>query len=394
MYLSPESLKINASPTPWQIKVYDGTFAFKGAIQSVESLTITARHNAVGSAVFTLRSDAIRSGDLFAPGARCVVELNGDFFMSGPVVTVEGSNEAPNRTLTFTIEDDFRILSQILGWPNPAGNIDQQGAVDVSDKRSGPAETVLKGYVTANIGRLGLPLTVAPNLGRGDGIDIAMRMNPLYDKLFPAVDQAGIGVTVRQKTREEAISTGAPGLILDCYEPTIRTRPLTDAPGGPLKSWSFTRTAPTATTVIVGGSGEGTAREFRRVRDTALEAAWHMRAEVFRDARDTDIDAEMDARGAETLAEGKPTTGFNIELAETATFRYGRTLNVGDIVTINVAPNAPIQEVIREVVISHTTEGGLTVKPTVADGPPEAIGVIARAAARLAVKVRKLEASR
>ena len=46
--------------------------------------------------------------------------------------------------------------------------------------------------------------------------------------------------------------------------------------------------APTATRVIVGGSGQGVEREFDQFIDTALEAAWAFKREVFVDARNSD----------------------------------------------------------------------------------------------------------
>lgn len=382
MYVSETALLLDE--TPWRIKVYDGAFVFKGWIEVVEELSVTPRHNAIGTATFTLQTDAPRVADLSAEGARVVIELNGEFLMSGPVTVLAGNTEVPNRTRTFTVEDDFRILSQILGWPNPAGAITAQGDVTAYDTRTGPAETVVKGFVTANATRLGLPLTVATDLARGDSISIQMRMHPLTDRLYPAVDQAGIGVTVRQ--------SGA-GLVLDCYEPTVITRPVAED-SGILVKWAFTRNLPTVTRVVVGGQGEGTAREFSQVIDAARQTSWGLIAESFRDARDTDDPVVMTTRANEALAEGNVTATFDIELAETATFRYGRTLHVGDIVTVQVQPGVELSEVVRSVEITHTLSDGLTVTPKVGADESTSDDIYAAAIARLAARLRDLEAGR
>ncbi|MGK4422132.1 Gp37-like protein, partial [Klebsiella pneumoniae] len=89
------------------------------------------------------------------------------------------------------------------------------------------------------------------------------------------------------------------------------------------EGYSFERTGPTATRVIVGGRNEGVDREFVEFRDTALETDWGDIIEVFKDARNTEEGADLTVDAREALAEGRPTSGISTTLNETDRFRYG-----------------------------------------------------------------------
>lgn len=380
---------------PFRITVYSKTFARTGYIQAYEELVLNLIHNGVGSVTMRLAADHPQVGILIAEGARVVIErldtIN-EFVMSGPVVKVGGEGPENRSTITFTIEDDYRILTKILGWPNPNQTIFYQGyddqGVDLGDyhRISGPAETVLKAYVVANATRLGIPLTVGPDLRRGLDIDVRMRFHPLTDRLMPAVDQAGLGVNVRQSGL---------GLVVECYVPTVRTQVLSEK-SGTLLAWSWNRTAPTSTRVVVGGQGEGIDRDFILKTDTAREAAWGQTfvTEVFRDARDVEIgnSSLLNKRADETLAEGGPTSGLKITLAETETFRYGKTALVGDRVTISIINGVQITDVLRSAVMSHTVSDGFLITPSVGDSSDENHDMlIAKAVSRLAEGLRNLK---
>lgn len=260
--------------SPFEVEVHDGAFARRGWIGDPVRLTVTPRHNARGSVVLTVDNDHRRLPELSAPGARLVIRYDGQVLLTGRVRLRTGRGPGISGQTTFTVEDDLRLLWRVLGWPVPTAGLSAQ--TSGYDTRTGPAETVVKAFVQANaVTRLGLPVTVAPDLARGGNITVSTRMHPLADRLFPMVDVAGIGVTVRQN---------GPGLLLDCYTPAASPRTLTEQ-SGVVQDWSYSLTDPQATRVIVGGQGEGTARSFTSSVDAAREAEWADVLEVFRDRK-------------------------------------------------------------------------------------------------------------
>lgn len=365
---------------PFTITVYDKAFVRRGTIGDPISVVATPRHNQQSTAAITLDSDHHRLTDLTAPGARVVLHYQGGFLMSGAVRLRQGEGPAAQGTVTVQLIDDWRLLTRILGWPAPTAGIAAQNTAEY-DVRTGPAESVVKAYVAANaITRLGLPVTVAPDQGRGATITVQMRMHPLADRLLPVVDQAGVGITVRQ--------SGAV-LEVDCYESADFPRTLSEA-SGIVTEWSWSLANPEATRVVIGGDGEGTARTFRALVDTARETEWGDVIEVFRDARNANSPAEMDATGTEVLTEGSPTSGLSVRLAETSTFRYGQAIKVGDRVRIEVGPGVIVEDVLREATISWTRDSGLSVTPLVGERSDDPNRTLARSIARLARGIRNL----
>ncbi|WXW93155.1 minor tail protein [Arthrobacter phage BrayBeast] len=338
-----------------RITVYDKNFQRKGWLGSPESVTATPVFPFGGEAQVTFASNHNRAADILTEGARLVIEFPGLTLplMSGPVTEVQGQGPEGQSTVTVTIKDDSSILGETLGWQVPTAAISAQNTAEYRTY-TGNAETIVKTMVQEQaITRFGHPLTVAPNLNRGAVIPggVKIRMHPLADRLFPAVEQAGLGVRVYQ--------SGA-GLVLDVYEPRTYTKEISEA-AGTLRSWKWNRTNPTATHVVGGGKGEGTARTFRSASDAALATQYGRKIEVFTDARNGETNAEIDQSNSEVLFEAKPKSGLELELSETPYFRYG-TVIVGDRVTIRAGALA-ITDVLRSATISWNRTDGLKVQP-------------------------------
>lgn len=336
-----------ASGIPYEILVYRG-WEFVGWVGRPLELKPVIRHNVKSTATFTVEAGHLRAADLMAPAARVVIYRHGEFQMSGPV-RLAGGNFTGAATLSFTVEDDFRILNNWLAWPKPAALLTGQ---DVEYRSiTGPAETAVKTVMSEAATRLGFPLTVAASQGRGASGRYTFRFHPAYDRLFPAVDQAGIGVTVRQQ--------GA-GLLLDCYTPRDYVHELS-AENGTVVGGTYSLSAPGVTRVIVGGQGEGVAREFRAFQDAPRETAWNDIIEVLQDARDSSSGDVYADRAAEVLAEGAPLAGLSLELSETKHFRYGGDgLRVGDRVTARINGQA-FTDVLREARLSWGDDGDIAI---------------------------------
>lgn len=342
-----------ASEIPYDILVYRG-WHFEGWVGRPLDMKPVIRHNLKSTATFRIDSDHLRAADLMAPGARVVIYRHGEFQMSGPVRLAAGQF-ALDASLTFTVEDDFRILNNWLAWPKPSAAVTAQ---DVEYRTiTGPAETVVKTVMAENALRLGFPLTVAPDEGRGVVGTYTFRFHPAFDRLFPAVDQAGIGVTVKHS---------GSGLLLDCYEP--RNYPhLLSPESGTVIGGTYSLAAPTATRVVIGGAGEGTARDFRTFSDGGREVDWTDVIEVMKDARDSGSGDIYAARADEVLTEGAPMAGLSLDLTETEHFRYGgKGLRVGDLVTALVNEQ-PYADTLREVRLSWDKKDGDVATPVIGE---------------------------
>lgn len=284
----------------FRIAVYDKNRVFKCQIGAPESLEVTVRHNLVSTLKMTVPLGHDRLPELMADGARLKVSFKGEHLISGPIVADELDTDGVSGSYTVSVEDDFRVLREILGWQVPTSAIGSQSGAEFKTY-TGNAETIVKNVVTDNgVTRLAVPgLTVAANQNRGSTVPggVAFRMHPLADQLFPAVEDAGLGVTVKQ--------VGS-SLVLDVYEPTTFPRTLS-VKGRTLQRTTMSRTRPTASRAIVGGSGEGKARYFRQLTDAAREAAYGMRAETFVDDRQA---------GSDYLALVKDVADANADLKE------------------------------------------------------------------------------
>jgi hypothetical protein len=322
----------------------------------------------LGDCDFTVRATNGRVADLSANGARVTV----DYYLddtdptiapircySGEITNVHGEGRAEQAIRTFTVTDDWNVLNTTLGWANPTGADTNQGTAAYYT-RTGPAEDVALDVIGANATRLGLNLSVPASAGRGSTITAKFRMHPLADRLWPAVDQAGIGIRVVQQNAQRAVQV---------YQPVTYPRILTETSGivqG--NSWDVTRALVTRT--MVGAGGQDVARVFRHFVNTALETSLGTALEVFVDARDVDqaapdLVAQLQARSDQALAQFAATASLNLTLVERGSFRYGKTFNLGDRISMQTLNGPVITDLVRAVDINMDQDAGLTVTPIV-----------------------------
>lgn len=363
----------------YQITVYNKYYERRGWVNAPNELKIHPRHNLTPTATFVIDADHVRIADLTEVGARVTIHDtdDGEQIISGPVTLQSGDDLASGGTLTLTVTGDFRLLHNILAFPVPAhtltGNTVNGQTVEYRTITA-PAETVLKTVLAENLARLGrTDVTMAPDLGRGAAGTYTFRMHPIYDRLFPAFEQAGLGVRVWQE--------GA-GLMVDVYQPALYPRELS-VESGTLIGGSYSTSSPEVTRVIVGGQGEGVARTFKQYIDSNREADWGDIIEVLQDARDSESGDVYQERAWETINEGSPKAGFSLELSETKHFRYGGNgVHVGDQVPVRFG-KLLITDVLREAEISWTHEGGDLTTPIVGEQQDDPNRKLARSLRRL-----------
>lgn len=366
--------------SPFDVTVYDKSFNFVGKVNDFVELSVTPRHNALGTADLTVASDHRQLAALAAHGSRLVIQYEGEHLMSGYMPTSDGQGPERQGLFTFHVVDDLWLLWRMLGWPVPGSDLTSQGVK--KDTRTGTAEAVLKGYVMANKAHLVDNVTVATSLGRGSTITIESRMAVLADVLLAAVDQAGIGVTVQQS---------GSGLLVDCYTPRVFPHTLSER-SGTILDWSWSTAEATLTSAIVGGPNENTSREFRRVRNSTLETTLGYSIEGFVDARSAENNTQIDAAGTQALADAVLKNGFKVSLSESKTFRYGTAgVKVGDQITVDVGGQT-LTDILREAAFTYNRDDGLRVVPAIGERTDDPSIGLASLLSNLMRRVRDLSA--
>lgn len=379
---------------PFTLMVYDRDFAFQGYIGNPINLAVTPRFNETGTATVEMDLNHRLAPAILDDGSRLVVYKDGLFVLSGRIFQKNAEGPAVKGKLTFYVKSDFRMTHQVLGWPLPLSALADQG--NGTYNITGNAEGAIKTLVTQNmVTRLGLPVTVATDLGRGAtipaGVDI--RFHPLYEKAFPAIELAGLGVTFEQHDGT---------IVMDVFDPPVYPFTLTEE-SGILQWWSWSAVDAAATRVIAECSGEATdSKLYAQAISTDLETAYNDAVEVHRlgsnggGSEETDAErlVKLAADAQEGLDEAAPRAGFAVRLSETGTFRYGQNgLVVGALVTISVG-GVTRTDYLREVTMTYSRDRGVEVTPIVGDIRDNPDRLIAGFLARLKKSINDLKASK
>jgi hypothetical protein len=369
-------------PNPFQLTFYDKAMTRLGWLGDPLEVQATPRHMAVGDLAVTVPLGHPKLGSLLGEGKRMVCTYHGEHLIGGMLRAWTITGGASDGTVTLNYTDDFALLYEVLGWPNPTQLINAQNTGGVKeDKVTGAAETVAKTFITRNaVTRLGLPVTVATTHSWGSTITVAFRMVPLADNLLAPVEQAGIGLTVRQ--------TGT-SLVVDAYQPATFPQTLTEESGIVIPgtaSWA----AATATRTVVAGPGVGTSREWLLRTDTGRESDYGRTIEVVTDASSSEVTIEREAAGDTALVAAAAKSGFSIGLSETPTFRYGDNLHVGDTVTVDLGGGATVTDILREATLTWNQAEGLRVIPSIGERADDPSRILVARLRDVALKVRGL----
>lgn len=425
-----------------EIDVYDKTFEFLSPHRNpLDGTELVAKFNAVGNATLTVAPDS-DAADMLAnvDGARIVARYRDEHYLSG-MVRSDGGSVTPDGNVTFTIEDDYRILNNAVAWVAPTRPVTPATLADLGQAwQTGPAGTVgtttgqsghfqfpadvesaeaaIKHLITTNlVTRLGRPVTVLENQNRGGNIrtggllaTLTPRNGSIADEVAPILEWSGLGLRVWQEPRGD-------GFLVDVWEPETWPSVL-DYTSGAVPSGNYERHRPTITRVLAGGPGESADRAFYTVTDAALEARYGDIIEVFADATGASLEwpeslAEafrvpkyyglrpevtpdlktrfanyLDAAARKKLAEGAALAKITAALAETDAFHmYGDDgVRPGDIVPI-LTRSGNLSERITSATLALSN--GLTITPTLGESSDddedlwEAVAAIAGAVRRM-----------
>lgn len=317
------------------VEVRDKNFTRLGTILSDElDLAAQVLYCNVGNWTLNIAAEHPMADSLREPGSGIICYLGGNVLFSGPTNKPEKAQtvDDPGGTITVTGATDEVILAKTVAYPLPSQPDVTQQTVS-HDDASGPAETVMKHYVSANVtGRTWPILSVATDQGRGAATSYSARFDYLGDLLTSVSNVTGMGFYVKYD---------GTGPRFEVYQ----TRDLTKAvrlsvKNNTLDGQRVSITAPGVTRVIVAGQGDEENRTFIEVSDAdSLQAEddWGMRMERFIDQRQTDDPAELTKGGTDELAkDGFTAIDVQAVPSETSTFTFGEDKDwyLGDLVTV------------------------------------------------------------
>lgn len=367
---------------PINVDIYDADFNYLGSCNAYESLNAQPGHLLIGKATLTVSLYDEITALLGTKGNRLVIKYPGGI-MSGPIRGTAGQSQSQstNGTMAYTIEDDVRVFWALLGYPVPGSPLTAQGAASVTDTITGPAETVVKHYVTEALALIGWTskVHVAPDQGRGSTITASIRMQMLADVLLPLLTSAGIGLQCYQDGDH---------LLFDVYATNTYPTVLTEH-SGVVQAWTSSSYGPSVTRSVVGGSEVGTANQYVLVTDATAEADWHDILMSYTDDSSETGTAKLTAAGQAALAAGAATAGLTVTLSDTDDFQYGSSVKVGDIVSIQVGPGIAVTDVLSQVNVNYDKQTGLTITPVVGDLSSNTSAKFVKQMVALARTVRK-----
>lgn len=296
--------------TPFELLLFGKDFSFKAVLGDITYLVFHIRHNQLSTGELKVSTTNASFGHLTASGARYRLYYKDEFISSGTIDMSAAAGPLGDAATTFQLRDDLAILYDSVGWQVPGSGITNQGAAEY-DKRTGNAETILKGFVAANCrDRQGRPVIVATNQNRGAVITggIRSRMDSLAEILLGPVEKAGLGVRFR--------NTSGTNIVCDVYEITPASPLELSEASGAVLEFSWTAQNPSVTRAVVGGSEEKKKRYFEQYIDTALEATYGTIAEIYVDAADLGDDLRDAVTNVDNKLQAMNTAADDAQKAE------------------------------------------------------------------------------
>lgn len=326
----------------------------------VLSCSVVVRDADIGSWTMMVKDDELSRR--VEAGWRVIIRDHTGVVMSGPVL--EPGGDVTDQAFTFSGEDDLFHVAARITYPDPTKPGEQQTDAAYF-KYSAAASNVIDRLVHRNVGSGGVPARQVPgfvmDVAAGGNLGSTVTVNTRYKNLLEearALARLG-GVTFW------AVQADDSDLIRFRFrEPRDLSRRVRfSRDGGGVTGGSWALTAPTVTSVLVAGQGQGSDRTIKEY--LADPGAWGFRIEQFQDRRDTDDPAELEQAGAETLAEGAAGGSAVVEVEEVPGLVFGVDYRLGDVVLVDFG-RAQITEPVRAVELSW--DGfGRTAKLTLGD---------------------------
>lgn len=286
-------------------------------------------------------------------GWRVIIQDGEQTVLSGPIDLLEP--DLAENTVTIVGVDDLVHLRDRVVFPDPTRPAGQQ-SVDAYYKRSGLsgniAHDLIRDSLASNAASNALPARRVDGfvVGSGAGLGVQTSTNLRYQELLASARSlarlGGFTFSCVQEPDDRIVVRFRAG------HDRSRSVRFTGENGG-VTDGQYALAAPTATTVIVAGQGEGAART---IIERSRASTWGRRIEVFKDQRDTDDAAQLEQSATESLDEGAAGASASFTVSETPGLRFGTDFQLGDTVTVEVGA-LTISEPVRAVELTWDGHG-------------------------------------
>lgn len=360
-----------------RIRWRDAALSFIGDLERYVSVEAVKRHNDAGAWTIDLPL-----GSYQPDAAGIVIDLDGRQLLSGPITSIARQRETSDGDRRDIISlggtDDTAWVETRIISPQPGAYPPYTVAVD---DRTGPCETLIHGFVDANLGpgaradRRLPALRMGADLGRGRVVRVRRRFAPLGELARQLGSIGGLGWRIIQVDRE---------LELETFVLADRSANARFGDGfANLGDFAFHQERGPANAVTVGGGGVGTARVVIEQSAPAAIRRWG-RVESFVDQRHTSSPDELVDSATTTLAEGADRVALVAEVIDTETTRFGRDYDLGDRVRA-IIDDVHMVQTVQQVTLRVEAGKALRIEPMI--GAP---GTLDPRAPRLIANLRRL----
>ena len=323
-------------------------------------------YNGVGAWMVQLPAEHRAASYLRAPGAGIIVTnlKTGQTLFSGSTSkpSKKASIHDAKGLVTIAGLSDDRLLWDALAFADPT-SADPAAATVANDVRTAVGSTLMRLYVTANIGpaspvgRRGTSLRNAIVLGADPALGATTTRRPRYDVLGDLLkgvaQETGLGFRLVQ------VGTS---LQFQVYQPVNRTSTIRlDIHNGTLQDQEVEHAPPEVTRMIVAGQGEGVERQMismTTAASTTAEDDWGLIIEEFKDQRNTDVVDELEAAGLERLNDaGFTKVALKAVPSNDQTMIFLTDFFMGDRVSVVIEDQEQPNSIITEAAIVVDSQG-------------------------------------
>lgn len=370
VYNTPRGLTYD--PMQVELWAWDGTGPL-GRVELAEKVEVTWADRTSGTAVIDAPLSELTSRCIAADGAVLVViTLNGKRHISS-VVQAQPYADSDSRNdprIRITTASPWSLLDGELVPPSPTSPLSQQ--TDAEAVFTGSVETVIKRVMRVGIDRVGHPIALMPDRGRGPQVTVRARNDTVAD----LVEKALVGTGYRLQL-EAWLPGDEPIGQLSLTRPTIvadvvpyRTQPglIWSGTSEDLDQWKLTHSRATKTRLIVGDSGQGTEQKFIQTVSSKEPSSPWSRREAYASASGDTPPADV---GRAELAQSAGSIDLDVTVTPSTSWEFGtdgtfpRQYDVGDVATVILPGVGEISQVITEVT-AVLTPVSITVTPKVA----------------------------